>query len=66
MLKAIILALALAGCTVTTDEQDAAAACRGVVNSDIRDACMANYVNNAQVGRNAQWDIVGASLLNRR
>ncbi len=65
MLKVLLLALALAGCTVTTDQQDAAAACGGIVNPDIRDTCVADYVNNAQAGRNAQWNMIGASMLNR-
>jgi hypothetical protein len=65
MLKVVFLALALAGCTVTTDEQDAAAACGVIVNPNIRDTCMANYVSNEQAGRNAQWNMIGASMLNR-
>ena len=65
MSKTVFLALALAGCTVTTDEQDAAAACGRIVNSNIRDTCMANYVSNAQAGRNAQWNMIGAPMLNR-
>ena len=63
MLKDVFLVLALAGCDTTTDEQDAAAACGGIVNSDIRDNCVVNHVNNAQAGRNAQWDAIGASML---
>ena len=65
MLKTIFLVLALAGCTVTTDEQDAAAACGGIVNPNIRDTCMANYVSNAQAGRNAQLNMIGAAMLRR-
>jgi hypothetical protein len=65
MLKTVFLVLVLAGCTVTTDEQDAAAACGGIVNPNIRDTCMANYVSNAQAGRNAQLNMIGASMINR-
>jgi hypothetical protein len=65
MLKAVFLVMVLTGCTVTTDEQDAAAACGGIVNSNIRDTCMANYVNNAQAGRSAQMNMIGASMLSQ-
>jgi hypothetical protein len=64
-MKAVPLALVLAGCNVTTDEQDAAAACSRIVNPNIRDTCMANYVNIVQAGRNAQMSIIGASMLSR-
>jgi hypothetical protein len=68
MLKAVFLVLALAGCdseATRSDEQNAAAACGGIVNSDIRDTCMANYVNNAQARRNAEDDMIAASMLHR-
>jgi hypothetical protein len=65
MWKAVFLVLALAGCTVPTDAEDAAAACSGIVNPNIRDECMARYVSNVQAERNAEWDMVGASMLNR-
>ena len=61
----MLLVLVLAGCGGTTDAQDAIAACSGIGNSHMRDVCMVNYVNNAQVGRNGEWDTIGASMLNR-
>ena len=65
MLKILIFVMTLAGCSTTTDAQDAAAACGGIANSNIRDNCVANYLANAQARTNAQWDMIGASMLNR-
>lgn len=66
LLPLALTATLLAGCgPVTTDAEDAAAACAGIRNPNIRDTCIANYVNNAQIGRNAEWDAVGASMLSR-
>jgi hypothetical protein len=58
-LRGILLVLVLAGCGGTTDAQDAIAACSGIGNSHMGDVCMVNYVNNAQVGRNGEWDTIG-------
>jgi hypothetical protein len=65
MLKAalFVLAVMLGGCT--TDEEDAARVCGGITNSDIRDICVANYLSYAQARTNAEWDMIGASMLNR-
>ena len=59
----VIAGLALAGCT--TVEEDAANMCRGISNSNIRDNCMANYLNNAQVETNAEWQMIGAYMMSR-
>lgn len=59
------LAIALAGCGhVTTDAEDAYAACGGI-NGPYRDMCMANYVNTARAGRDAQWSAIGAGMTSR-
>ncbi len=64
---AAVITLALAGCGhVTSDAEDAAAACYRVVNPHIHDQCMANFVNTAQAGRDAQWSAIGNGMLSRR
>ena len=71
MLKAVFLVLALAGCAEINAEQeaskqqDAATACRGIVNSDIRDTCMSNYVNNARARNDAEDAILLGSMLHQ-
>lgn len=57
------LVLALAACNTTTDTQDAMNACSVVSNSHLRDVCMMNYVNNARIGRDAEWSAAGAAFL---
>ena len=61
----LLVLLALAGCDTTSDAQDAAAACGGIRNSSSRDACISNYVNNARIGRDAEWSAAGAAYLSR-
>lgn len=63
-IKVAAVTVALAGCgPVTTDAQDAAQACSGVHNPDIRDSCMANYVATARAGIDAQWSAIGNGML---
>lgn len=63
---ALAITLALAGCGhVTTDAEDAAAACSGIRTPGARDACMSNYVSTALAGRNAQWSAIGNGMLSR-
>lgn len=61
---ALTITLALTACGhVTTDAEDAWAECRGVVNPNIRDQCVANYVATARAGRDAQWSAIGNGML---
>ncbi len=62
----VITALALTGCDTTSDAQDAAVACGGIRNPNTRDACISNYVNNARIGRDAEWSAAGAAYLSNR
>lgn len=65
-MKAALLALtllALSACT--TDAQDAAEACGGLRNPIARQMCVSNYLTNAKLQHNAEWETVGASMLNR-
>lgn len=64
MRKVLLVLLALAGCgPVTTDAQDAEAACGGIASQSIRDNCISNYVNNARIGRDAEWSAAGSAYL---
>jgi uncharacterized protein YceK len=64
---AFALSIALSGCgPVTTDAEEAAQECSGVVNPNIRDTCMSNYVMTKRAGIDAQWNAIGAAMLSRR
>jgi hypothetical protein len=62
-MKTILLAgltLTLAACT--TYEQDAASACGGISNTHSRQMCVANYLTQARLQSDAEWETVGAML----
>jgi hypothetical protein len=62
-LLAVITALALAGCS--TVEEQATRRCGVINDSELRDNCVAHYLSAAQAENNAEWEMVGASMLNR-
>lgn len=62
MKAAIFLVLPLVLIACTTNEQDAANACGGIRNTHSRQVCVANYLSNAQLQQNAEWDTVGTML----
>lgn len=61
----VALAVTLTGCHVTSDQEDAYAACGWINNPNTRDVCMSNHVNTALAGRNAQWSAIGMGMLAR-
>jgi hypothetical protein len=71
MLKAVFLVLALAGCAEINAMQEADKqqrawdACAGIANSDIRDTCVSNYVNNAKARSDAEEAAVLGAMLSR-
>ncbi len=63
MKSILALALALTACGhVTTFAEDAAKACRGISNPDIRDQCISNYIVTAKAGIDAQWAAIGYGM----
>jgi len=56
------LAIALAACI--TYEQDAASACNGISNTHSRQICVANYLTQARLQSDAEWETVGGMLYN--
>jgi hypothetical protein len=66
MIRTVLLLatlVTLAACNTTSDAQDAAAACSGVRSARAHDYCVSNYVNNARIGRDAEWSAAGSAYL---
>jgi hypothetical protein len=64
-MKMPLLALTLAALTACTSyEQDAAAACNGIRDAHSRQMCVANYLTQARLHSDAEWETVGGMLYN--